>query len=688
MRKTIFILMMLTASTRLCGQSWERLGPEGGMVLSLDVDSAGAVYLGTSDGHVFASEDRGAHWELRGRAGMRTDAVVAAMAADPRIPGKLFAAVWFREAGAGGGVFRSDDGGRTWLPAGLPAQAVRALEFSASQPGAMIAGTRGGVFRSRDEGKNWERISPPDDPELRNVDSIAVDPVQPDLIYVGTYHLPWKTTDGGKTWKSIAIGLIDDSDIMSLRVDAANPARVYLSACSGIYRSDNRGEQWTKLQGIPYAARRTQAIVQDPANPLVLYAATTEGLWVTRDGGESWERTTPKDWVVNGVTVLPAKGSASARVLLGTEAQGVLASEDAGKNFMSANHGFTHQVVKLLVGDARDAKHLLALFERNGAELEESVDAGKNWRPMPSASASGVKPGGWAADRIERLYGSPWGWIAQLTDGTLWNYGEQGKEWERWKVMLVAPVQQGSKRPAKIESPSNLVSLAAGQLGFSADSAFLSVREGLLRCGAERECSPLPAFLRISPPIAIWSSLDGNSLAAATAGKFGISRDAGRSAVWHSLPAGARKISWISSDSPQLSKIFLGTDRGLYFSSDAGEHWALVHEGLPVASIGAGLRVGSGILVMLQQGGIYLSSGGREGWQRLDRDAELSRIDGVVETQAGQVVFGSQSEGILAWQYPQSKPATSWNAGGRISGLRTPTASPGRDRFWSERRRR
>ncbi|HWN74518.1 MAG TPA: hypothetical protein VNO13_02175 [Candidatus Udaeobacter sp.] len=209
MRTTFLIWMTLAVAARSCGQSWERLGPEGGMVLSLGVDSAGTVYLGTSDGHVFASEDRAARWELRGRVGPRTDAVVAALAADPRIPGKVFAAVWFREAGAGGGVFRSDDGGRTWLLAGLPGEAVRALEFSASRPGTIIAGTRSGVFRSRDEGENWER-------------------------------------------------------------------------------------------------------------------------------------TTPKDWVVNGVAVLPARGSEVARVLLGTEAQGVLASEDAGKNFTSANHGFTH----------------------------------------------------------------------------------------------------------------------------------------------------------------------------------------------------------------------------------------------------------------------------------------------------------------------------------------------------------
>jgi hypothetical protein len=57
--------------------------------------------------------------------------------------------------------------------------------------------------------------------------------------------------------------------------------------------------------------------------------------------------------------------------------------------------------------------------------------------------------------------------------------------------------------------------------------------------------------------------------------------------------------------------------------------------------------------VTLQQGGIYHSSRRREGWERLDRDAERGLVNGIVETQVGQVVFGSQSEGILEWQYPK-----------------------------------
>jgi photosystem II stability/assembly factor-like uncharacterized protein len=649
LRIVILILLLLAGPARLCGQAWERLGPEGGMVLSLGVGAAGTIYLGTSDGHIFASEDRGARWELRGRVGTRSDAVIAALTADPRLAGRVFAAAWFREAGTGGGVFRSDDGGRTWQPSGLQVEAVRALEFSASQPETLVAGTRSGVFRSRDAGKTWERISPPDDPELRNVDSVAVDPAQPDLIYAGTYHLPWKTVDGGKTWKSIAAGLIDDSDVMSLRVDESNPKRVYLSACSGIYRSDNRGDSWTKLQGIPYAARRTQAIEQDPANPLKLYAATTEGLWVTRDAGESWERTTPKDWVVNGVAALPQRGNETARILIGTEAQGVLASEDSGKNFTGANRGFKHQVVKLLMSDARDPMHLLMLLERNGVEVEESRDGGKSWSQLPSAPATGAGSGV-SAERIERVYSSPWGWLAKLADGTLWKYNEQGKIWERWKASYPLPARQGVKRaaaPGLIVKPLEVPSAA---LGFSAKSAFLPAAEGVLRCDTAGKCELLSAFLRVSRPSALWVSSDGNALAVANEGKLGISRDAGKSAVWCDLPAGVRHTNWLSAESPQLLELYLGTDRGLYFSRDAAEHWSLVREGLPVASIGEGMRIAYGLLVTLEQGGIYYSPDGRGGWERIDRDAERSRITGLAETEPGQLLFGSESEGILQWR--------------------------------------
>jgi photosystem II stability/assembly factor-like uncharacterized protein len=643
----------------LNAQNWERRGPEGGLVLSLAVSSQGAVYLGTSDGHIFASEDGGGQWELRGRAGTRTDAVVAQLAADPREPRRVFAAVWFREAGAGGGVFRSEDGGVTWSASGLAGEVVRALEFAPSQPGTLVAGTRSGVFRSKDTGRTWERISPAGNAELRNVDSLAIDPADPGLIYAGTYHLPWKTTDGGKSWTPAAAGLIDDSDIMSIRVDAANPARLYASACSGIYRSENRGAAWTKLQGIPYAARRTQAIVQDPRNPATLYAATTEGLWITRDAGERWERDTPREWVVNAAVVVPARGGRPARVLIGTEAQGVLASEDSGKTFAPANRGFTHQVVKQLAGDWRDPAHVLLLLESSAAEILESRDAGKTWKALPMASGMAARKDRWNAAEIERIYGSPWGWLAQLRDASLWSYSEQAQDWQRWNAGYTSAGKTAGKRAGAAKTAWHAAAPEGAGVAFSNEDAYLALSDGLLRCPRSGKCERLAGFPRAAKISALWVSQDGRLLAVAdAAGKLGVSHDAGGSAVWRDLPEGLQSAAWVLWSGGDRAPLYLGTKRGLFLSRDAGESWALYRDGLPATFVEKMLCGKNYFLVTLAQGGVYRSASRFADWQRQDRDAERSRMAGMVEVGPGEVLLGSQSEGVLYWHNPEERAET------------------------------
>lgn len=216
--------------------------------------------------------------------------------------------------------------------------------------------------------------------------------------------------------------------------------------------------------------------------------------------------------------------------------------------------------------------------------------------------------------------------------------------------------QQGSKRAAKLSSARKPVQMAGGALAFSSEFAIVPVVQGLVRCTDVRGCSPLAAFLGAQPPSAIWVSADGNSLALVSAGKFGLSKDGGGSAAWRDLPAGVININWLAADSPQFSELYLGTERGLYLSTDAGARWALVREGLPAASIGPGLRTGRGFLVTLEQGGIYYSSFGSRSWERVDSDAERGRVNGLEETQTGTVLLGSQSEGILEWRIPKPQP--------------------------------
>ncbi len=339
MRTSFIPVCLLLAVATAQAQTWKPLGPPGGDVRALAVDPShpGRVFLGTADGHIFGSEDSGAHWTLLGRASGRLDAVITAIVVDPRDSQTLFAASWTRDSAAGGGVFRSTDGGKTWTAAGLAGEAVRALTIAPSDPDVLVAGTLDGVYRSPDSAKSWERISPEHHEELRNLDSLAIDPRDPRIIYAGTFHLPWKTIDGGRTWHPIHNGMIDDSDVMSLLIDGPHPERLYASACSGIYRSDDGAAQWRKIQGIPYTARRTYAIVEDPANPDRVFAATSEGLWKTDDAGKNWRRTTPDSWVVNAVAIAAGR---PGRVLIGTEKFGVLSSDDLGEHFQDANDGF------------------------------------------------------------------------------------------------------------------------------------------------------------------------------------------------------------------------------------------------------------------------------------------------------------------------------------------------------------
>jgi len=72
-----------------------------------------------------------------------------------------------------------------------------------------------------------------------------------------------------------------------------------------------------------------------------------------------------------------------------------------------------------------------------------------------------------------------------------------------------------------------------------------------------------------------------------------------------------------------------------------------VRGGLPAAVIGKAERIREGLLVTLEQGGVYISSDGTGNWTRLDRDAERGQMNGFVEIRPGELLFGSQSEGLL-----------------------------------------
>lgn len=363
---------------------WQMTGPFGGDVISLAVDPRNSelILLGTQDGQIFRSNDGGSTWR-RLKPGLgATGYALTVILFDRTRAGVIYVGA---SESSGGGVFRSDNNGETWRELeGIRNRAVLNMVQAAKDPAVLAVASRDGIYRTRDRGATWQRITPDNDPELRNFHSVAIDPRDVDTIYAGTTHLPWKTTDGGQTWKragSKESGMIDDSDIFAIHIDERNPDVVLMSACSGIYRSNNASKQWVKIQGIPSTSRRTHVIFHHPSRANVLFAGTTEGLWRTVESGqpESWSRVTPLRLVINAVAVHPDRPD---RIFLGTDDYGVLISNDGGESYEPSNAGFISRQVRTVVADRSERGRVYAgvIFDGANGGLFVSQDGGISWQ--------------------------------------------------------------------------------------------------------------------------------------------------------------------------------------------------------------------------------------------------------------------------------------------------------------------
>jgi photosystem II stability/assembly factor-like uncharacterized protein len=659
-------------------QTWRQVGPPGGTVITLEADphDLKKIYLGTSDGHVFSSVDEGAHWQLLSRIGTGQDDVVTHILVDSRDSNRLYASTWTLYSG-GGGVYRSDDAGHTWNIIGLPKETVRALAQSPTHPDVFLAGSLTGVYRSLDSGTSWTRITPEHHDDLRNFDSVAFDPHSDDIIYAGTYHLPWKTSNGGKDWFPIKTGMIDDSDVMTIIVDPNNPDNVHATACSGIYHSVNGAQTWTKYQGIPFAFRRTQLIRQDPRNPQVLYAGTTSGLWKTTNE-KDFKRITPGDWVINAIIIDPKNPD---RLILGTEREGVQISENGGATFTSSNVGFHHQHILDVAMDKDNAARALVVLTFDSDAFLVTKDGGTSWAPL----GPGLK-----RTDLRHVYAAPTGWWASLTTGGWMKYDETTNKWVKAGLYVPEPVatpaaasaaaksKTGTKtaaRPApKAKTPvPQLTAFLVNDMAFGSDAWYAATAGGVLvskdagktwKSVAKDEFVKQPAqSLEISADSAqVWAVSQKNLLYTADNG-----------ATWS-----AKELSFAAAGNLKLHRLddanlYLTSNMGLYASHDAGRNWnrADVRE-LQFQDVAGN---GNAMVLSLQKHGLLVSFDSGKSWQRLNDPLADSYFPVVRLRRNGGLVAASATEGLLTLE-PGARSASAGVGVSQVTPAATGIAQP------------
>jgi photosystem II stability/assembly factor-like uncharacterized protein len=197
------------------------------------------------------------------------------------------------QSNPGGGVIFSRDGGQTWTQSSLTSGQVQGLAFSSDGQRAYAVLSDGQCYRSNDGGQTWQLLSsnltavvPPrqdqDAPPLVTF-SLAVDPSNPDKIFVGFYGGSLAiSTDGGQTWVLSASGMSPEAMVSAIVVDPTNPQVVYAGTLNGgVYYSLDGGQTWTPLNdGLLTRATRGLALSNDGS---VLYMVS-EGAGVYRLG--------------------------------------------------------------------------------------------------------------------------------------------------------------------------------------------------------------------------------------------------------------------------------------------------------------------------------------------------------------------------------------------------------------------
>ena len=653
------LMCLLLASICAFGsgaRQWSVLGPDGGDVRSLAYDphNPDRVFLGTSTGVIFVSDDGGHNWSRFAKLGAGDDYVLDHMAFDPQNSKNIFVSAWSVQDQNAGDIFRTRNGGKDWeaLP-GMHGKSVRAMAVSASDNKVIVAGALDGVYRSSDGGNNWQRISS-NDGVVKNIESIAVDPKDPNVVYAGTWHLAWKTSDGGANWQHINKGMIDDSDVFSIIVSSANPSEVFASACSGIYKSVSGGDQFEKIKGIPFTARRTRVLKQDPSNPAIVYAGTTEGLWKSVDEGKNWKRVGSAEVVVNDVLVDPRN---SQRVLLATDRSGVLASNDSATTFTASNHGYSHRYVSAILADTKEPNTLYIglVNDREFGGVFFTRDGGQNWLQKSS---------GLDGRDVFTLKQSHNGTLVAGTNKGLFELVSGSSSWHpinnvvlEKSVSHTVTLKSGKKKTVtSIASTHTQLDGRVSDTDLGSSRWFAATSAGLFTSKDQGKVW-VGGPVTVEKDFVSVQAQDG-LVVAATRSTVLVSEDEGK--IWQPARLASYAINIRSVTVVPDGQIFVATREGAFHSADSGKSWNHVVAGLPDKDITSVAYDGSHKRLLAtsgQTGVVFESADGGITWQRgPDSGFPLRRISVV----HGRYVAATPFDGVVAQPENDSQSA---NAG-------------------------
>ena len=332
----------------------------------------------------------------------------------------------------GGGVWKSENSGRTWTPVfdSQPIASIGAIAVAPSNSNVVYVGTGeadmrsqisygNGVYKSTDAGKTWTHVGLDN---TRQIGRILVDPQNPDSVFVAALGHAYganpdrgvyRSKDGGATWQLI-LHKSDDIGAIDLAFDPQNARTIYSTLWntrrppwsiyapsygpgSGIFKSTDGGDTWQQLtQGLPTEGVGRIGIAVAPANPKIVYAivdAKQGGIYRSDDAGGSWRRMSDetriwiRGWYFSNVVVDPKDPET-----LYVSDTSVYRSTDGGKTWTAIKGAPGGDDYHQLWIYPDDPKRMILASDQGTVVSEDGAVTWSSWYNQPTAQLYHAAP--------------------------------------------------------------------------------------------------------------------------------------------------------------------------------------------------------------------------------------------------------------------------------------------------------
>ena len=323
------------------------------------------------------------------------------------------------------GMWRSNDGGRTWVNLGLKnARHITNIIIHPKNPDIVWVSVSGhlfgpsedrGVYKTIDGGKSWRRVLYSGNAQAGAID-LVMEPNNPQTLYASTWHVIrtpyslesggegsalWKSTDGGETWTNLmqhkGLPQKETIGIIGVTVSATNPDKIYaIIECKskGIYMSEDGGETWTKQTDNADVCQRSWYFYKlfcDPKNENTLYVLNV-GMHKSTDGGKTFSDIYTPHGDHHDLWIDPEM---PGRMIVADDG-GAQVSFDAGNNWSSYYNQPTSQIYRVSTDNSFPYRILGAQQDNSTVRIKSRTYGGsiteQDWGPTAGFESGYVVP--------------------------------------------------------------------------------------------------------------------------------------------------------------------------------------------------------------------------------------------------------------------------------------------------------